>query len=164
MKKRVFYFFSVLVWLAASAFVPGKSPAEAIPPFKLLQTNGRYFQAKDLEKNKPVVLVYFAPDCGHCQTLMHGLFKNIAAFKNVQLVLATFKPLSELALFERQYDTGKYPNIKTGTEGNTFFLRYHYKLTNTPFTAVYNKENLVCSFRDINTPIDKIVNCVKALK
>jgi thiol-disulfide isomerase/thioredoxin len=143
----------------------GQKTAPGIPPFKMLQTNGRYFSAKDLAPAKPVVLIYFAPDCDHCQVLLQGVFKNIKTFEQVQLVLVTFKPVSELALFERQYHTASYPNIKTGTEGNTFFLRYHFKLTNTPFTAVYNKAGaLVCSFRNPDTPVNEILNCVKKLK
>lgn len=138
---------------------------DAMPAFKILQTNNRYFQAGELDKTKPVVLIYFAPDCPHCQVLMDGIFKNISVFKNTQLVLITFKPLPELASFERQFSTAKYANIKTGTEGTTYLIRYYYNLSNTPFTAVYNKKGtLACSFRDINTPVSQIINCVKNLK
>ena len=154
----------ILLWFSVSALAQTGKSSNAIPPFKMLQTNGHYFEASDLDKTKPVVLIYFAPDCGHCQVLMDGLFKNLSAFKNTQLILVTFKPVSELQLFERQYNTASYPNIKTGTEGNTYFLRYYYNLSNTPFTAVFNKGKLVCSFRNINTPISEIISCVKKLK
>jgi cytochrome oxidase Cu insertion factor (SCO1/SenC/PrrC family) len=161
--KRVLLLYSFI--MIVSATLLAQKPASGIPPFKMLQTNGRYFTSKDLDRKKPVVLVYFAPDCDHCQVLMQGIFKNIDAFKNVQLVLVTFKPASELALFERQYNTAKYANIKAGTEGTTFFLRYHYKLTNTPFTAIYNASgNLVCAYKNINTPVSEILNCMKGLK
>lgn len=153
-----------LLWMAAPAGAQAEKKSNAIPPFKMLQTNNRYFEAKDLDKAKPVVLIYFAPDCPHCQVLLDGVFKNMAAFKKTQLILVTFKPLDELQLFERQFNTAAYPNVKTGTEGTTFFLRYYYNLSNTPFTAVFNKGNLVCAYRNINTPVSQIISCVKQLK
>ncbi|HUQ97089.1 MAG TPA: redoxin domain-containing protein [Chitinophagaceae bacterium] len=162
--KTTFYAICFVLFSAVTVFANEGKPVDTIPPFKIMQTDGRFFQASDLAKNKPVVLIYFAPDCQHCQVLMQGLFKNLEAFKKVQLVLITFKPLNELALFERQYRTAGFSNIRTGTEGSTYFLRYYYNLSNTPFTAVYNKQGtLVRSFRDINTPISEIQACVKNL-
>jgi len=164
MKLRMIWSLSLLLCLTVAASAQAVKKSAGIPPFKMLQTNGHYFTAADLDKTKPVVLIYFAPDCPHCQTLMSGIFKNITAFKNTQLVLVTFKPLSELQLFERQFNTASYPNIKTGTEGTTFFLRYYYNIDQTPFTAVFNKGTLVRSFTNINTPASEIVNYVKGLK
>jgi cytochrome oxidase Cu insertion factor (SCO1/SenC/PrrC family) len=161
MKKFLLLWISVVTAIIALA----QNTASSVPPFKMLQTNGRYFTSKDLDQAKPVVLIYFAPDCDHCQVLLQGVFKNMEAFKKVQLVLVTFKPLSELALFERQYNTARYSNVKTGTEGTTFFLRSFYKLTNTPFTAVYDASGkLVCSYKSTTTPVGEILNCVKKLK
>ena len=140
-----------------------QKPVGDIPPFKILQTNGRYFSAADLPKNKPVVLIYFSPDCEHCQVLMDQLFPKINAFKNAELVMVTFKPVEELAGFEKKYQTYKYPNIKVGTEGTTFFLRYYYRLTNTPFTIVYNKNGkVVCNYR-MQTPVDDLISQIKKL-
>jgi thiol-disulfide isomerase/thioredoxin len=135
-----------------------------IPPFKMLMSDGKFFSANDIQKNKPVVLIYFAPDCEHCQTLMNEFFKSIDAFKAMQVILVTFKPLQELSAFERLYETYKYENIKTGTEGNTFFLRKFLKIDNTPFTALYNKDGkLIYSYRK-ETPITDLIDRVKQLK
>ena len=164
MKKQFFFLIGILFWFVIPTVAQTTKTPTTIPPFKILQTNGKFFQASELDKTKPVVLIYFAPDCPHCQVLMEGLFKNINTFKKTQVVLITFKPISELQLFERQFNIPAYPNVKTGTEGNTFFLRYYYNLSQTPFTAVFNKGTMVCSFRDINTPISSIMNCVKNLK
>src|SRR5919107_1134303 len=92
---------SFVLCFSFSAGAQTAKPSDGIPAFKMLQTNGHFYEAKDLNKTKPVVLIYFAPDCSHCQVLMEGLFKNLAAFKKTQLVLVTFKPISELELFER---------------------------------------------------------------
>ncbi|GAC1419067.1 MAG: hypothetical protein NVS1B13_03290 [Flavisolibacter sp.] len=83
---------------------------------------------------------------------MHGFFPKIKALKAAEIILVTFKPVDEMVAFEKQYQTQNYPNIVVGTEGTSFFLRYYYKLTKTPFTALYDKKrNLVYSSRDENS-------------
>ena len=134
-----------------------------IPPFKVLLTNGSYYTSNNIDKNKPFVLIYFAPDCDHCITLMDELFKKIHALDNIPVVLATFKTPQELLRFEKKYNTFRYPNIKVGTEGYSYFLRNYYKLDKTPFTAVYNKKGLLAfSYRNM-TPVDEMLARVKKL-
>jgi thiol-disulfide isomerase/thioredoxin len=84
-------------------------------------SNGRFFKAADIPKGKPVVLIYFAPDCDHCHTLMNEFFKRAADFKSAEVIMVTFKPVSDVAAFEKSYQTSRYPNIRVGTEGTTYY-------------------------------------------
>jgi cytochrome oxidase Cu insertion factor (SCO1/SenC/PrrC family) len=155
-------FISLTLSLLAFKKPPGQSGN--IPPFKILQTNGTYFSATDLPKGKPVIIIYFAPDCEHCQVLMNGLFKKINELKSAELVLVTFKPIEEVAGFEKSYGTKNYPNIKVGTEGTTFFLRYYYRIQNTPFTALYDKNGKGLGAYRVKTDVDDLIRRVKALQ
>ena len=122
--------------------------SDNLPTFRMTMTNGQFFGAADIPKGKPVLLIYFAPDCDHCHSLMNSFFPRAKDFKDAEVIMVTFKPVSELAAFEKSYQTFLYPNIKVGTEGNTNYLRMFYKLQNTPFTALYSKEGkLVKSYR-----------------
>ena len=152
------------LWLIAIMFSTRIAAQDGkLPAFKMLMTNGQYFTSNQLSKKKPVVLIYFSPDCEHCQKLMAEVFKNIKKFEHSQLVLITFKPIDDLRGFERQYRTFNYPFIKTGTEGNTFFIRYYYKLETTPFTALFDKKgNMVISYRR-ETPINDLLKRLKEL-
>ncbi len=38
-----------------------------IPTFTILKTDSLYTSDKAIPKDKPVVIVYFSPECGHCQ-------------------------------------------------------------------------------------------------
>ena len=155
--------FLVFILLYFSIFY-SSAFAQSIPPFKMLLTNGKTFEEKDLPKWKPVVIIYFAPDCEHCQTLMNAVFKKISSFKKVEIVMVTFKPLNEVGDFERNYQVYKYSNIIVGTEVPVFFLKTYYNLMNTPFTALYDKQGkYIYSYRK-ETPIDDLVNRVKMLK
>lgn len=128
-----------------------------IPPFRMLLSSGNYYSSRDIPKNKPVVLIYFAPDCGHCTVLMDQLFKKIHQLDKASVVLISFKSPGEIAGFEKKYNTTKYPNIKVGTEGLSYVVRNYYRLNKTPFTAVYNKKGqLAFSYRE-ETPVNEML-------
>jgi thiol-disulfide isomerase/thioredoxin len=126
-------------------------------------SNGRYFSAADIPKGKPVLLIYFAPDCDHCHTLMNAFFPKATAFLRAQVVMVTHRPLAEVADFEKKFRTARFANIKVGTEGTTNFLRLFYKLQNTPFVALYDQEGkLVSSYRK-DPAVDVLLQQLKQL-
>lgn len=152
------------ITMHAFAQTAGVKPPGDIPPFRMLQGNGAMFSASDLQPNKPVIIIYFQPNCEHCQALMNDLFKKIVEFNGTQLVMVTYVRPNEMAAFQQSYHTDKYPNIKVGTEGNAFFLRQYYHIMNTPFTALYDRHGkLVCSYAN-QTPVDALVAQVKKLR
>jgi thiol-disulfide isomerase/thioredoxin len=140
------------------------SMSQSIPEFTMQLTNGSIFTSKDLSKSKPLIIIYFAPDCEHCQALIKDLLKKINEFKKSQIILASFESLQQVSTFEKQYGLTAYPFIKTGVEKPVFFFRYYYHLENTPFTALYDKnEKYVISYTK-QTPVDDLIKHLKALK
>ena len=162
-RSRLFFTASIFFCFSAILFFPLKMNSQTIPPFKMTLSNSKIFNATDLPKEKPLVLIYFDPDCDHCQKLMVELFKKINSFKKAEMVLITFKPVTEVAAFEKKYTTSKYPNMRVGTEGTLFYLRNYYKLVKMPFTALYDsKGNYSYSYRD-ETPVDDLIKRLKGL-
>jgi len=140
MNHKPFLFFAAFSFVLAGMFKPVCGYSQSIPPFQITLSNNKAFNAKDLPKEKPVIIIYFDPGCEHCQKLMSELFKKIDQFKEAQMVMVTFKPVEELPPFEKLHNTKKYPNIKVGTEGLGFYLRDYYGLMKMPFVALYDKK------------------------
>ncbi|MEJ7827596.1 MAG: redoxin domain-containing protein [Segetibacter sp.] len=164
MKKIILAAFLMMLFLTRSPGQTGTVKASsAIPQFRMQLTNGQYFSSAEIAKNKPFVLIYFAPDCDHCMILMDKLFKKIHQLDKASVVMITFKPLNELTAFEKKYNVPKYQNIRVGTEGTTYVVRNYYKLQKTPFTAVYDKKGmLVFSYKE-ETPVDEMLARLKKL-
>lgn len=162
--KNVRRFLSFLV-LAIGLSLSGAAQKgrSDIPLFKLWRTNGQMLTAKDIPVKKPLVLIYFAPDCHHCTDLLTGVFRQMSAFKNTTLLLATFKPAEELRIFEKNFKTTAYPNIITGTEGNTFMLRYHFNMQHTPFVAMFNAAGKLVRTYDNQPLVQDLLPGLKAL-
>jgi len=152
-----------LICLSTMAFFSLAAFSQSLPPFKMYRSDKTIFNAAELPKTKPVVLIYFDPDCDHCQKLMKELFGKIEAFKKAEIIMVTFKSVEEVAAFEKQHNTQKYPNIIVGTEGIGFYLRNYYGLMTMPFTALYDKKgNLNYSYRK-ETFVDDLINRLKNL-
>jgi thioredoxin-related protein len=138
--------------------------SQTMPSFKIMLSDNKIFNADELPKNKPVLLIYFDPECDHCQKLMTELFKRINEFKKAEIVLVTFKQIGELSPFEKKFDISKYPNIKVGTEGSGFYLRNYFGLEKMPFVALYDKKGNLSYSNKEQTAVDEIVKQLKKLK
>lgn len=162
-KRGIFYwkkyFIICLIMLFSITAV-----SQSIPDFTIQLTSGKLFTAKNLTHDKPVIIIYFSPDCEHCQVLMNEIFKRIQSFRKAQIIMATFNPMDEVIAFEKLHQTGKYPNIKVGVEKPIFFFRYYYQLENTPFTALYDmRGKLIVSYKK-QTPVDDLLKHLDALR
>ncbi len=138
--------------------------SQKVPDFKMKLTDGSTFSTSQISHKKPLLIIYFAPDCEHCRTLMKELLSQMTAFKHTQILMATFESLDDIAWFENHFQTKKYPNIKVGMEVPVFFLKNYYHVEKTPFTALFNKNGkLMVSYKDY-TPVSELMKWVKLLE
>ena len=132
---------AVISLLSCMLFVSLRAYAQAgkIPPFSMTQTNGKVFKAQDLPMGKPIIIIYFDPDCDHCENTVKELLSKAAEFKKASIAMVTYLPVDKVIAFEKKYELKKHQNIYVGTEGNTFFLRNNYRLTTMPYIVLYTK-------------------------
>ena len=110
-----------------------------VPPFQIIQSNRKVFKAENLPIDKPIIIVYFSPDCEECQKFTEELLKRMDDFKKASIAMITYLPVETVTQFIAKYNLNIYPNIFVGTEGTSFFLRGYYKIVRFPFIALYNK-------------------------
>lgn len=163
-KKHNFTIIAIILLFAVTSIFPYAATAQKLPAFQMKLSNGKIFSSTQVSHSKPLIIIYFAPDCEHCQILMQGLFKRINEFRNAEILMATFESDAAVAGFVKQYQTSKYPNIKVGTEIPVFFFRMYYQLQHTPFTALFDKNHkLIVSYKDY-TPLDDLIKHLKMLE
>lgn len=159
LSRHFIFLLAFLLLLSPSKY----AVAQTIPPFRMQLTNGKMFSNSDLQKNKPVLLIYYAPDCEHCQALMKEIFQKYNNFKKLQIIMVTFEPLNYALAFEKSYHIKNYPNIISGVEQPTFYFRKYYNLMNTPFTALFDRRGkMVISYRK-QTPVDDLISHIRSL-
>jgi thioredoxin-related protein len=125
---------------------------ENIPPFNIILSDGvTSFNADQLDKNKPLMIVYFDPDCGHCKDFTKTIVKNIKQFDKTQIVMiAGTGNVHAVNKFATENGLNKYPSFKIGTEGMNRTVMKFYRVEITPFTAVYNSSGkLIKYYREV---------------
>jgi thiol-disulfide isomerase/thioredoxin len=138
MKKEIIVF-SLLVSLLFVISSDAYSQSGKIPPFRIVQANDKVFKAENLPVGKPIVIIYFSPDCEECLKLTEDLLKRLNDFKKASITMVTYLPVEYVKQFVKKYNLNIYPNIYVGTEGNSFIIRYYYNIQTFPFMALYNK-------------------------
>ncbi len=144
--KRILYilfywFLSVLT--TGHGFGQQSQAQSGMPAFRLLLTDGKIFSYKDLQPNKPAMLIYFAPECDHCKEYTHQLTAVMNNFKNTQIIMVSYFPLPKLQQFYKEFKLDQFKNVKLGTEGNAFVVPAYFKIETFPFTALFNKDRKV---------------------
>ncbi len=142
------FVFCMLTFCAIS--LPAQAPFDTIPPykkdnrmpaFKIMRLDNTWFSKEQLPKKDNTVIVYFAPDCGHCQHEIKEIIKNIDKFNKVNFVWVSYKSMPEISEFYVKYELSKYHNIFMGRDLD-YKLPSFYRVKFTPFVAVYDKNNL----------------------
>lgn len=132
----------LLPFLLLAACMPAISQSAAankkIAPFQITLTNGQQYTSSQLLAG-PVVLIYFSPDCEHCQDFTKDLLKNYNVVANKQVVMVTFQSMDMLKPFVAQHRLSTYPNIKVGTEGYSYVVQRYYQIKSFPYIAIYDK-------------------------
>lgn len=117
-----------------------------IPAFSLLLADGKNFTENNIPKAKYTILIYFSPDCGHCQHEATEMVKNIDSLKHTYIVWAGSRSVSELIAFSEKYGLNACPNMVCGQD-QQYNIPSYYQVKYTPFVAVYdNRKQFVKSY------------------
>ncbi|MBS1668873.1 MAG: thioredoxin family protein [Bacteroidetes bacterium] len=162
MKRTVFSFlalclaFSVIAQQNAPA--PAKKQSLIVPKFRILKVDSSsYYTNSDLRKHHETLIMYFSPECDHCKHQTKDLIAEMDKLKNIDIVMATYFPFSEMKNFYSNFHISNYNNIKLGRDEN-YQIPSNYNIHSLPFLALYDKKGkLVTTFegsQKISTLLD----------
>jgi thiol-disulfide isomerase/thioredoxin len=161
--KKIIFLIAMCVSVKLS-FAQTFTPPVTIPPYHILTTDSVYLTPANLKKNKPVMIVYFSPDCSHCQHMMYEMKPLMKSFKDIQVVMITFvMQLKAIQVFARDFDLAKYPNFTVGTEGYTYLVQKYYQVGTTPYIALYDKSHKLVKYYPKAPTVDALAAEVKKL-
>lgn len=139
------------------------SAQQKVPAFRMVLSSGKLFHASSLPQGKPIIVIYFSPECDHCHVLMKEWFKRSGDFSKASVAMITFLPVSSVSLFEREYNTKQHSNIIAGTEGTTFLVRNYYKVLDLPFVALHDKNGNLVSTYSKDIPLNTLAAKLRQL-
>jgi len=155
------YFLVSVVMLLVSSIT--YSQINKVPPFQMMQANGKVFLAGNLPVGKPIVIIYFSPDCKECHDLTTELLKRINEFSTASIAMITNMPLDQVKQFVSEFQLEKYPNIYVGTEGDSFFVGRYYRVGKLPFMVLHNKNGDLVKVYNQEMNIEDLILRLKGL-
>lgn len=129
----------IIILLILSACLRLDAQSGKVPPFRMILPSGKVFKAENLPYGKPIIIIYFSPDCDDCQKVIRELMSKIDDYLSASIAMITYLPLESLSNFVIKNNLGKFSNIYAGTEGNYLFVKNYYDIVHFPFIALYNK-------------------------
>ncbi len=146
---RKLLFLSAYLVIVCSAFSQTNTTTDSVPAYLSTGTiptfttykapDSTLFTDKDLTKGKPLLLMIFSPDCGHCQMVAKEILENTDHLGNAQILMTTWLPYSDMMSFYKTYKIADYPQITMTWDPKYFFLPYFHVQT-FPKLLVYNKK------------------------
>jgi thiol-disulfide isomerase/thioredoxin len=116
-----------------------KNPS--LPAFKLILIDSSLFTEKLIPKAEYTCIVYFSPDCGHCQYEADQMIRNMDSLKQVQFIWVSYRDFNDIKAFGRKYQFDLYPNIIIGRDPE-YTIPAFFQVKFTPFVALYDKNKL----------------------
>jgi len=136
---------------------------ESFPSFDLLLADSvTRLNTATIKEGDPIVLLYFSPDCEHCQKETEAILKHMSAMKEAQFYFVTNDPFDKLKVFKGYYKLDRYPNITLGRDEQFFLLR-HFKGAYPPYLVLYDRQKRQRVAFQGDTPVDTIISFVNHL-
>ena len=162
-------FFILIVFTISALFAMAQKDAspnslskfEAIPTFTVYTVpDSIAFTNKDLLKNKPLIIMFFSPDCEHCQKETKELLAYKEELKNIQILMVSPSSYSMIKQFYQEYDLSTMPNIKLGNDLN-YALGSIYQLRTFPSMFIYDQSGKLAKAFVGNIGVPAILDAVK---
>lgn len=133
-----------------------------LPAFQILlldsTTQVNTFEAP---KNKSVVLMFFSPDCDHCEIVTQEILDNIKEFKKTKIYMFSPMPLSMIKDFYNKMGLAKYKKQITVGQENTGFFHSYYGTQYVPHIIIYDKDKKLIAAYEGDGKIKDIILAVR---
>jgi len=113
-----------------------------------------------LHKKHESLIIYFSPTCSHCQHQAEEITSHIKDLQDVNILMVSSYPLSEIRTFAETYAINKFPNITLAYDP-TYSLGHFFEISSLPGIYIYDKKG---EFKKNFATNQKIETLLAALK
>ncbi len=129
-----------------------------LPAFNILLLDSTtIFNTYNIPEGKPIVIIFFDPDCHHCKDETKRLLAGMDSLKDVRFYFITsVRSFTRLRAFYEEYHLGDYKNIEAvGRDYEYFFITY-YGVKFVPDLVLYNGEKNLVKFFDRHVSVSEL--------
>lgn len=153
--------FSMVVFGQKDSILPAYQRYPTLPSLQLLLSDSSTRYTKEnVPKKKPVLLIFFSPDCEHCQHEAEQLVAQKDAFKNVFVIMATTLPIYKMKEFGEKYGLTRMENVVMGRD-TYYLLPGFYEMRSLPYLALYDKKGALIRTFEGSVGMERILEAFK---
>jgi thiol-disulfide isomerase/thioredoxin len=157
---------TAILFLAVCLYAACKSPKDAgepLPSFDiLLADSSTHVNTAQVEAGRPIVLMYFSPDCEHCQKETKDILQHMNALHEARFLFVTIDAFDRLQVFNKYYQLSKYPNVMLGRDEQFFLLR-HFRGIAPPYLVLYDRNKKQRASYQGDIAVDSLISVVNNL-
>ncbi|MFN7118594.1 MAG: peroxiredoxin family protein [Saprospiraceae bacterium] len=129
---------------------------QALPAFQFGTLNNTFFSNDNLKSNQSALVIYFNPDCEHCQYEARAIRDSLHRFAAVNVLLVSDEPMERLQQFAQEYDLADQPNIHILYDEKRQFKAL-FGTSMVPSIFIYNREQQLVKHFKGETKIEAIL-------
>ncbi len=121
------------------ADLPPFMKTKKLPEFNILQPDSTWLTRQQLPAADFIIIVYFSPDCGHCQYEAKEMINNMDSLQNTFILWVSYRDMADIKGFAQTYGFYNHKNLKVGRDPS-YTIPSFFQIKYTPYVAVYNKK------------------------
>ena len=95
-----------------------------------------------------------------CHRADGSLSDELARYKNIFFVWASYSPMDEIKTFARNFDLLYHKNIRIGRDPN-YIIPAYFRVKYTPFIALYNSKGKIIQTFEYGTEPQTVIDILK---
>ncbi len=103
--------FSILAAQPKPGENTNKDIGKLMTDFRFTDIKGEAFSPRNLPLGKPVIVLYFDPDCDHCQLESKWIVEQKELFKDISLLFVSWAEMEALQAFPEKHLQGITSNV-----------------------------------------------------
>jgi peroxiredoxin len=129
---------------------------QALPAFQFMGLDSVAFGSVQLSVGQPAVIIYFNPDCEHCQYEARAIRDSLHRFAATNVLLVSDEPLERLKQFAKEYDLTNQPNVHILYDRDRRFKDL-FGTNMVPSIFIYNQKQKLVKHYKGETKIEAIL-------
>lgn len=109
--------------------------------------------------NKPILLIYFRPDCPHCKRETSWIINSPEMLKGYQIYFITGYSIQEALNYSKMFHLNQYHNIFIGKDFNHSFKSI-FKPSAIPFIAIYNSQRQLAKIYTGEVTVTSLITAI----
>ncbi|MBC9915101.1 TlpA family protein disulfide reductase [Chitinophaga varians] len=138
--KQIFWVSIIFIFYQCKQYSLTPVVGDSMPSIDvLLMDSSTVINTSKMEGKNSYVLLFFEPDCPHCQKEIESILKNIESFDNAKFCFLSISSFPEIKNFCKRYDIIRYRNVVVGRDTAAAYAKY-FSIRAVPHTSIYTSD------------------------